>query len=56
MRKYDELQLKFEIEGWDEAEEDAQERAISYQEARQISEAAFNGFRERIARIGDRPG
>lgn len=50
MRKYNDLQLKFDIEGWDDEEEDARERAISTQEARQISEAA------RLALKGRTPG
>lgn len=43
MRKFDELQLRFDIEGFEEAEE-GQEGQISPEEARQISEAARIAF------------
>ena len=39
MNKFDEAQLRFDLD-LDEVEEDATERAISFEEARQISEAA----------------
>lgn len=40
LRPWDELQLKFDLPGLDEAEEDAVERAITPEQARQISAAA----------------
>jgi hypothetical protein len=38
--KFEEGQLKFNLEGFDEVEDDAEERAISNEEARKISEVA----------------
>jgi len=43
MKKFDELQLRFELD-LDEAELEASEELISYEEARQISEAARLAF------------
>jgi len=43
INKYDDMQLKFEL-SLDDIEDDSQERAISYQEARQISEASRQAF------------
>lgn len=40
LRPWDELQLRFELPGLDEVEEDAQERQITPEKARMISEAA----------------
>jgi hypothetical protein len=40
MIKIEESQLRFDLEEFDEIEEDASERSISYEEARQISETA----------------
>jgi len=48
--KWNDLQLKFDLP-MDEAEEDAIERAITPEEARQISEAAASGFGERIEQM-----
>lgn len=47
MKRFDELQLAFDLE-LDEDEELAAERAISYEEARQVSEAAFGALQRRI--------
>ena len=43
MKKFDELQLRFELD-LDETELEASEELISYEEARQISEAARLAF------------
>jgi hypothetical protein len=40
LRPWDELQLRFELPGLDEVDEDAQERQITPEQARMISEAA----------------
>ena len=40
MNRFDESQLRFDLEGFDELAEDIEERAISFEEARKISEAA----------------
>lgn len=48
MEKWDELQLEFDLD-LDDIEADANERAISYQEARQISEAAYTQLRIVVA-------
>jgi len=48
--KWNDLQLKFDLP-MDEAEEDAIERAITPEAARQISEAAASGFGERIEQM-----
>lgn len=44
MKRFDDLQLSFEIEGLDDAEDE--ERAISYEESRKISESARQRFSE----------
>lgn len=54
MRKWNELQLRFELEGFDEVEGDATERAISQEEARQISEGAWREF-EQLTKVSGRP-
>ena len=45
VEKWNDLQLEFDLD-LDEVEFDAQERAISYAEARQISEAAFYALKD----------
>lgn len=44
IRPWDEMQLRFDLPGLDEVEEDAQERAITPEQARQISAAARQLF------------
>lgn len=47
IKRFDELQLRFDLE-LDEVDEDAQERKISYEDARKISEAARQLFVNQI--------
>lgn len=47
MKRWNELQLRFELQDFDEVEEDAAERLVSPEEARQISEAARLAFEGR---------
>lgn len=48
MKRFEELQLRFEIDGWDPDAEEAEERQISFMEAQQISAAAKMAFGERV--------
>jgi hypothetical protein len=53
LNKFDEGQLRFDLEGFDELIEDAEERAISFEEARKISEAARLTFELRSKQVGE---
>jgi hypothetical protein len=54
MIKWDELQLRFNLEGFDEVADDAEERGISPEEARLISEASRQALE--IFKTGPIPG
>jgi len=52
IRKWDDVQLQFDLDLNEEAD-DAVERSITAEEARRISEAAYNGFQARVAQIDE---